>query len=484
MPTMLNTTQRALDDVKILRHELVLIGVPVPVACPFELLGWTTNIYTSGTMLNPAAKAEDGPYIDMLRGIAIGWLAMPRTVEEIRAILSQKCRCNSKDAESRPHKQGASAVSESSYKDAMSTLVDMLFKTLLRIRSFPGRRPFDLDAREDWPIVLGELLPYGATDTMRGVLAWLKAPVDGKLATNIFNFIIQTLEICAPTILPSVIACDSLLDSLVGCIRSSADVFFSDQSNVRWDPIFVDAYHLLRSSITLLNAVLVSYADETQIHRFVGARGQAVLDAVQKGPDPLYLMMHRFQRRARGVPAGLTMDVLEVMDNMYNDIGGAIYDTYPEFHARTEGMVHRWQPVSRTFGCSVQDALWARFVKSLEVFVLIRQCRNPGCTNVFYHPHREQRFVCGGCRRTVYCGRQCQKRAWSHPTAPHRETCAALRYLCVTYHLSRRPTRRIRKPADVAYLDAARVVVDHFAALTTADMNTSSTWFECFLSSS
>jgi hypothetical protein len=401
-------------------------------------------MYTSGTMLNPAARAENGPYIDMLRDIVIGWLAMPRTVEEIRAILSQKCRCNSKDAESRPHKQGASAVFNSSYKDAISTLVDMLFKTLLLIRPFPGRWPFDLDAREDWPIVLDQLLPYGAADTIRGMLAWLKAPVDGKMATNIINFTIQTLQICAPTILPSIIACGSLLDLLVGCIGSSADVFFKNQSNMRWDPMFVDAYHLLHSSIALLNVVLVRYADETQILRFVGGRGQAVLDAVQRGSDPLYLTMIRLQRRASGVPAGLTMDVLKVMDNMCNDIGGAIYDAYPEFHARTEGTVHRWQPVSRTFGCSVQDALWARFVRSLEVFVLIRQCRNPGCTNVFYHPHRQQRFVCGGCHRTVYCGRQCQKRAWSHPTAPHRETCAALRYLCVTYHLSRRPTRRIR----------------------------------------
>jgi hypothetical protein len=473
---MYNITQQAPDHLKILRHELILKGDPVPLACPYDLVGWVNNVYTSGTMLNPEARGENGPYIDMLRDIAIGWVAMPRTLAEIRTILSSRCQCNPQHAGSRPHKHGAMFCAKSSGEDPVSILIGMFFSCLLRIRQFPMRRPFDLDGREDWPINIGQLLPYGAEDTMRGVLAWLKAPVSGRLATQIFNFTHLSMKICAPTILPSVIACHSLLDSLVNCVRSSAAVFFDNQSSIRWDPMFVAAYHLLQSSITLLNDIVVLYANQTQIHRFVGARGQAVLDAVEKGPDPLYLIMLRIQRRAPGTPVGLNDALLSRMDDMYNDIGGAIYDAYPKFHSSTMSMARRWQPASKTFGLSVQHALWVRFVMSLRVFELVRQCRNPGCTNVFYHPRRQKDSVCGGCRRTAYCSRQCQKRAWTHPTAPHRIICGALRYLCVRYALPRRHTGRKHSnpPTDTAYVDAAQTVLNHFVALTTADMSTSS----------
>jgi hypothetical protein len=55
-----------------------------------------------------------------------------------------------------------------------------------------------------------------------------------------------------------------------------------------------------------------------------------------------------------------------------------------------------------------------------------QRCYGPGC--IATYADRSKTFKrCSGCRVATYCSRKCQKAAWRHPTAAHREVCSLYR---------------------------------------------------------
>jgi hypothetical protein len=55
-----------------------------------------------------------------------------------------------------------------------------------------------------------------------------------------------------------------------------------------------------------------------------------------------------------------------------------------------------------------------------------QRCYGPGC--IATYADRSKRFKrCGGCRTAEYCSPKCQRVAWRHPEAPHRELCGLFR---------------------------------------------------------
>jgi hypothetical protein len=54
------------------------------------------------------------------------------------------------------------------------------------------------------------------------------------------------------------------------------------------------------------------------------------------------------------------------------------------------------------------------------------RCTAPECTLTQVSEGRKFK-LCVGCRVNCYCSRQCQRRAWRHPLAPHQEICAHLK---------------------------------------------------------
>jgi hypothetical protein len=60
-----------------------------------------------------------------------------------------------------------------------------------------------------------------------------------------------------------------------------------------------------------------------------------------------------------------------------------------------------------------------------------RRCYGPACLATYASCARRFR-LCGGCFQAEYCSRRCQKKAWAHPEAPHREICPLFRRITVT----------------------------------------------------
>ncbi|KAH9923274.1 uncharacterized protein B0H18DRAFT_861542, partial [Fomitopsis serialis] len=58
----------------------------------------------------------------------------------------------------------------------------------------------------------------------------------------------------------------------------------------------------------------------------------------------------------------------------------------------------------------------------------LRHCCAPECKETFATAGRP--FPrCAGCGILCYCSRECQKSAWKHAKAPHKEVCPKLRVL-------------------------------------------------------
>jgi hypothetical protein len=56
----------------------------------------------------------------------------------------------------------------------------------------------------------------------------------------------------------------------------------------------------------------------------------------------------------------------------------------------------------------------------------LQRCYGPGC--IATYADRSKRFKrCGGCQIVKYCSPECQRIAWRHPEAPHREVCGLYR---------------------------------------------------------
>jgi hypothetical protein len=197
------SSQDAFEVIRNLRRELM--SSPTPSKCPFTVLGWVMGVYHCGAISSPMSKGEDGPYIDMIRDLAIQWLSMARTVHETRIILASRCQCADEDASWPAHDHGVQMSSQLAFEKPVLNIIAFFLDSLHRIKRFPSKRQFDLDARKDWPIIITQILPHGADVTMRGLLTWVVAGIDQALFPRIFAVSVKILDICAPCVLPSVI---------------------------------------------------------------------------------------------------------------------------------------------------------------------------------------------------------------------------------------------------------------------------------------
>jgi hypothetical protein len=453
------------DAIHNLRREL--INRPIPSACSYDLLGWIMTIYNDGPS---GSTGDDSPNFHIIQDLGIRWIVMPRTIDEIVCVLSARCGCTHEQTSTRIHELGVATCSQSAYEHPTHTLVNFFACALSRIKKSPELRPFDFGIRKDWPTTVEHILPYGAEHTLRGALSWLMAPISPRLTGGFLVLIEWIVAICAPAVLPLTVASTSLLDLVLVKIKFSVNTLSAHQSSRRWTPMLMDACHLLQHSILLLNAIF-SFINEEQMRRFLGARAQELLAVAAEAETAVCSTIQKVERRALSQLPGLDLNTLRGIDRAISDMGGAIYDAYPPACSQVKRMASDWSDHSKTFGKSEHGVLWLRFLQFFVRFRYLTQCRNPGCKYIFWNS--KNILVCGGCRRTLYCSRRCQKHAWSRLDAPHREICSALRFLCVRYNLSIRQVRVESKeiPADPAFVGAARVMVDHFIALTTATMS-------------
>jgi hypothetical protein len=372
---------------------------------------------------------------------------MERTIHETRAILASRCQCADEDASRPAHDHSVQMSSQLLFEQPILNLIVFFLDRLHLIKHLPSKRQFDLDAHEDWPIIIMQILPHGADVTMRGLLTWVAAGIDQLLFPRIFAVSIKIFDICAPCVLPSVITFDTILPTLISCLHSASKVFMEDSVGAPWDTATLNAYTLLANSARFVLAILEP-ANNTQIRLFIGAPNiRQFLIAVENGACSIASIKLKLLRQPSGSKASFGLDnpSLDKLHTLFNAIGGAVYDASPDLIElfETHSMATRWFQASKTYRSRTNDphgVVWLRFLQIHMTSLEHQQrCRRPGCPTISCNRKKVYRKVsyCGGCRLVVYCSRQCQKLAWGYPTAPHREVCSDLRHIGSKYTILR-----------------------------------------------
>jgi hypothetical protein len=222
--------------------------------------------------------------------------------------------------------------------------------------------------------------------------------------------------------------------------------------------------------------IACEYANEVQRAVFFGENVPAVLRALSDGFVMLNAFEARIMRNPRA-PSGYDLDDILKLKKIVSMLGIMLYQEFP--HAQSvpvDGQIRTaWLSGTKRPDATV---VWVRFVRLMKAIEGRERCLRPGCNRIAVT--RENLSYCGGCRRVVYCSTRCQKLAWTHPVA-HRHVCAAIKFMYIKYRLPKTGIqgRFSEVPTDGWHAQVARAIINHFVALTKADMETSSElWFK------
>jgi hypothetical protein len=84
------------------------------------------------------------------------------------------------------------------------------------------------------------------------------------------------------------------------------------------------------------------------------------------------------------------------------------------------------------------------------------RCHGPTCMRTRASEEGRKFALCQGCKRAAYCSRRCQKIAWSHSTAPHREVCRISKEVTVL--------QRDAKHGENDQIRVDSMLMDHFTS--------------------
>jgi hypothetical protein len=163
-------------------------------------------------------------------------------------------------------------------------------------------------------------------------------------------------------------------------------------------------------------------------------------------------------------------------DDVFGVLGGSFYDYYPHLQKLEIDLIARHKfnrHIKRPSHVIDKD----RVIESRAIAFFVRtylawRCFRPGCSNVW--TNRGALKYCAGCRVAVYCSVRCQKLAWKHETAGHRHVCRPIGDFCAKFGISRHFLSDESEPVpqDESHTQLAQIIVDHFVALTKAEMAT------------
>jgi hypothetical protein len=345
---------------------------------------------------------------------AVQFLCTPRSRRERTAMLMKPCWCPYSQRSGQGHKHGDTLVSSAPLSRRLPSLVfvDRLLKLVeaacdVRFAAMHGRtmRVDRIRKRKTWPRSIGDILPYGPENTVRGLLGWL-APETGYCGADpasVLRIVHLILRFIRPPTLPYILTSHAFISNgIQASLEYACDILESS----RRDPEQPDhsaeqeAYDAILAVLDVMNDLVVFWTDEVQ-HRTLAENGA-------------YQLM-TLCTRARDLPIWCNNNHSEVVCTLNaNRIEGLSAAMRRCLGAKLQAIpADGPNPVPNT------AATWEALKRLLHRIYIAQRCASPECTNTFANagPFR----YCSGCKRVSYCSRRCQKN-WVEPSVcspPH-----------------------------------------------------------------
>jgi hypothetical protein len=335
------------------------------------------------------------------------------------------------------------------------------------------QRMLHIRRRKLWPRTIHALLPHGAAGTLRGLLQWFEHDLRPRDLCRLYMAYDALQTFCHPLVLPRMVTSERFLKLAI--IKPVRNIEKFLHGLVPPDTLFArrgfadstNALSILAKLILSITTIIGTRAERAAYNRLapqrllnayeVIVRTCQIITADAAIHDPSLI-------KSGIVPQCSKHMISRAGEVVLDDPEGVQLKPLSPFHEIVRREVHQQQ--HRQMDHAREEA-WDSLVHVLDALKNAQCCASPGCRVTTVD---ERLKACLGCERVLYCSRTCQKLAWSHHTAPHREMCRHLATLDTAYQVPRLPPRtweagRVPPPGS-GWFHTAKIVVTHLQKLT------------------
>jgi hypothetical protein len=443
----------------LLEHDLQDPYQDLP--CLFVLLGC---LGVAAELTHPRVPHEDVVVVHAVSAflnVALRWLSAPRTLVELNRLCRLSCQClNDLTPAAEFHAHGERLLLESGRISPFPLFHFLLSDSVSAwISRYSNHGSMSRDhtlmvteKRTLWPTRLEQILPYGAEDTLRSSIRWLKSDLGRSNGGDISQLLLAIIALTHSITIPLVVASPTFVThGILRTLHTLCDWFSGDRTVI---PLCYNkdaVAGLLSTCILLTHTVFNEWSDEAQRRSLTGKYAAQLLVAYDRAVNTSDLIRSFNEARAE-----------QIWGHLNSLCGTLLYDFQDLAHSAA---ATRTKPRNRIFEGFGEPDMWLRMIRALSHASRSDRCSAPACMKTRADVGRLR--LCSGCRRVAYCGRACQKDDWSYTAEgwlPHRERCGWLRRVCTQYELPRRKIgmRLMTPPVTEGVSDVASRVADYF----------------------
>jgi hypothetical protein len=435
------------------------------IACVVALAGLmlqSHDLWRDQAWENDPNKREEKDIMHQFKTVLFRWLAFARIPAQRQQLAWSTCTCHAQERIDKAHVLGLRLAASERLDRLFYFTLNMLLAPMvrkssgdMRIESARTARIDKLAFRQYWPTSLQQILPYGPEDTSRGLLAWFKTDFEElETPTSLLTICSLFVNCTQPVTFPYFVTSRTLIThGIIRIIDSTCQYYENSPRNADTRNQVVRTLFAVAQMIA--NTMV---ARSTDLHRRLFTEPHAVeLTVAYSRALDVCDSLHSSRDEADLESAVIKFQVVGTM---------AVHDfelLEDERFQRAIGSPHKI--MERFMNESYAITPWQSMITAILCEVKSQACASPDCSKTYADSTAFKH--CGGCRRVVYHSRECQKRAWNHPVAPHRDICSVLRQTCSvnqlpkTYRGLSKVLYRVGQPKFNA--EQGALIVRHFA---------------------
>jgi hypothetical protein len=407
----------AVDQCTLIRQAL---GGSDLTVCVFKIIGAVRYVdqYVSfvdqwGFQL--AAEDQDLSYIWDAYDACVRFATLPRLRSQLHNMVHLECACPEPHGEM--HRLGViSYTDKGEGMPPFTYLLNVLMTpyTTYAVAHTPAaqiRATKCQFPRDRWPRSADALAPHGIKNTTFAILELFHLGLDTH--THAAAAVESLITWCHPTAIPLLVTYAPFVKLGITEVITQAKAAVLSSSHHE------TALSSMTKAVDLLHEIFVTRFSEENRRVFTDRFMPDIISALNDAA----VVGNRLASVATQSHAGL--------DQMKSQIGGIIQSCAWDCSVKFSST-----PIPPTIKQHLPSPSWERARPLLRGYAALRhlvfrmRCTAQGCTRTIFDAplHR-----CAGCRRVMYCSRQCQRRAWTQLAPNHRDLCSSIRFVCQKY---------------------------------------------------
>jgi hypothetical protein len=398
----------------------------VPHACAYLLVAWLNHEHAQDY-----AMPEDQRqlYANRICGTAWKWVTRPRTEAELQTIIAMKCSCSLEERQKSSHALGEHLYSgvKIGFESLGWYTAYSCFRLMVKVDGGDVLPLNKFNRRKQWPHSIHRVLPHGPSDTLQGICQWMKFNHPMFLRARIMNDLRIMLAILSPLLIPHFITSRVLLDgaSHLPKVKQVITEVLSERATGSHKALLSEACQDCNTIVPFAHDLVFKYMNATErkiFHLQFPAELLAVYDGARSTSD---FCRERVQEgEVRGPVAEASRELanfsphITALRRMLCLDWSGLYSDYKLFEQQ-----YMNQPESDALDIPTAPPAVDRLDRELEWLKHSPRCTAPTCSRTAAD---SRLMLCSGCRYMKYCSRRCQKRAWTHAQAAHRDVCVLL----------------------------------------------------------